>query len=570
MLWQYSPLVLPLLIPAIMTGVLAAIAWYNRRVAGGPALTLFLLGATTWSAAYALSLAVADLPSSLLCTYVEYAGIMAASLGFVFFVLSYTGRESLLTRTWRCALLLFPAFVSAALLTNDFHHLYYTGFTPVVAAGAIIWAFSHGPLFWVAWAGFTAMNLFGIALLVNHFISSPRVYRPQIGLLLIASTIPLVANILYVFSMGPVRLLDLTPLSFLVTGLTLEMATVRYGLFSVMPAARSLLPGVMTDGVVVVNEGGVIVDINPAAAGIAGVTEDDAIGRPLDQVLPVLAPVIAGCRDEKGVEETEVEMTVAGLPRTFAVRCQHAGASSSGLHGCLFVLHDVTELRSEQAALRKANERLNLLEGITRHDTLNLLAGVIGYLDIALESDDPREVRGYIRKSLDAAGTIRQQMEFTREYQAVGLNTPQWFDLRGVAERALGAAVRGRVRTEVAVGGVEVYADPLLERALYNLVDNALEHGGGVTVMKISCRPECKWEGDGFTIVVEDNGVGVPDEKKETIFLKGVGRHTGLGLFLVREILGITGMTIREIGTPGAGARFEISVPPGRFRLSRC
>ncbi|MDD4254139.1 MAG: histidine kinase N-terminal 7TM domain-containing protein [Methanofollis sp.] len=560
MIWQYSPLVLPLAVSAVMTLVLAAIAWHNRKVPGGVPLTIFLLGATVWSAAYALVLSVADLPSNLLFTYVEYAGIMAVSLAFVLFVISYTGRESLLTRTWRCALLLFPACVFAALLTNDLHHLYYTGFMPVVVAGSIVWVFVHGPLFWVAWIGFAAMTIAAIALLVSHLISSPPVYRTQIRLLLVASLVPLVANLLYVFGMGPVRGLDLTPLSFLVTGLTLEMATIRYRLFSVTPVARSLLPRIMTDGMVVVNEAGVVVDINPAAALIAGMPEEAAIGRPFDQVLPAFARFIAGCP-----KEAEVEVTTDGAPHIFAVQCQRAAGVSRDLHGHLLVLHDITELRNEQAALRRANEKLNLLEGITRHDTLNLLAGVIGYLDIALESDDPEEIRGYVRKSLDAAGTIRQQMEFAREYQAVGMDRPQWFDLKGVAERALGSARQGGMRTEVAVDGVEVYADPLLERALYNLADNALEHGVEVTVIRISCRTE----GERLTIVVEDDGVGVPEGKKEEIFLRGFGKHTGLGLFLVREVLGITGMTIRETGTPGVGARFEIAVPPESFRLRR-
>ena len=44
------------------------------------------------------------------------------------------------------------------------------------------------------------------------------------------------------------------------------------------------------------------------------------------------------------------------------------------------------------------------------------------------------------------------------------------------------------------------------------------------------------------------------------------GRHTGLGLFLSREILGLTGITITENGIPGSGARFVIRVPPGKWR----
>jgi signal transduction histidine kinase len=60
----------------------------------------------------------------------------------------------------------------------------------------------------------------------------------------------------------------------------------------------------------------------------------------------------------------------------------------------------------------------------------------------------------------------------------------------------------------------------------------------------------------------------VSDEDKIRIFQKGFGKHTGLGLFLSREILGITGITIRETGTPGTGACFEMLIPPDGYRAS--
>jgi signal transduction histidine kinase len=71
-----------------------------------------------------------------------------------------------------------------------------------------------------------------------------------------------------------------------------------------------------------------------------------------------------------------------------------------------------------------------------------------------------------------------------------------------------------------------------------------------------------------LVLVYEDNGAGIPAADKEHIFQKGFGQNTGMGLFLSREILSITGLTIRESGTPGKGARFEISLPAGRFRFS--
>jgi signal transduction histidine kinase len=103
----------------------------------------------------------------------------------------------------------------------------------------------------------------------------------------------------------------------------------------------------------------------------------------------------------------------------------------------------------------------------------------------------------------------------------------------------------------------------MLEKVFSNLVDNSRRHGEHVQHISFTRVPG---SGDSVIIVYEDDGVGVPETDKERIFEKGFGNHTGLGLFLSREILAITGLTIRESGTPGRGARFEILVPQGKYR----
>ncbi len=155
--------------------------------------------------------------------------------------------------------------------------------------------------------------------------------------------------------------------------------------------------------------------------------------------------------------------------------------------------------------------------------------------------------------------TIQQQIEFTRDYQNLGVFKPEWQDLSHLA---------GQLRTKNLVcrhnlDGLTVYADPMLRKVFENLVENTLRHGEHATTLQTSYRI-----GDGgATIFWEDDGEGVPDHLKERIFAPGFGRNTGYGLFLIREILAITGIGIRETGEPGRGARFEILVPPGMFRL---
>jgi len=108
-----------------------------------------------------------------------------------------------------------------------------------------------------------------------------------------------------------------------------------------------------------------------------------------------------------------------------------------------------------------------------------------------------------------------------------------------------------------------LYADPLIDKIYSNFIDNSLRPGERVTTIRFSCERSDK----GVIIVYEDNGVGVQDSDKEKIFRKGFGKHTGLGLFLAREIHAITNLTIRETGTLGEGVRLEIFVPTGQFRI---
>jgi signal transduction histidine kinase len=108
-------------------------------------------------------------------------------------------------------------------------------------------------------------------------------------------------------------------------------------------------------------------------------------------------------------------------------------------------------------------------------------------------------------------------------------------------------------------------ADPLVGRVFYNLVENSIRHGDGVKRIRVSAEPR----GDAMLVVYEDDGVGIKDEDRAHIFEKGFGRNSGYGLFLIREILAITGITIEEKGKAGKGVRFEMTVPPGAWRMKQ-
>lgn len=233
------------------------------------------------------------------------------------------------------------------------------------------------------------------------------------------------------------------------------------------------------------------------------------------------------------------------------------------IDGVVGVIIDITDLKVTQHALENINSKLNLLSSITRHDILNSLTAVLGYLAIAIEEKDSDSLESYLYKAYQTALLIQEQAEFSRDYQDIGVNEPIWHIAKNVFTTATKSLKLGDISVEISLDHLEVYADPLLERVIYNLVDNTLRYGNGVT------RISSYWqhEADQVVWVIEDNGTGIVNDMKDQIFQKGVGHNTGLGLFLTREILDITGLTISETGIEGEGARFEIKIPEGLWRM---
>ncbi|MFA4825567.1 MAG: MASE3 domain-containing protein [Methanoregula sp.] len=227
--------------------------------------------------------------------------------------------------------------------------------------------------------------------------------------------------------------------------------------------------------------------------------------------------------------------------------------------------YDIQDRKQAEEALKQANRKLNLLSSITRHDINNQLFLLKAFLELSKESlGDAAKTSEYIIKEERAANAIERQIIFTKEYQDLGVKAPDWQNVEAGVKNAYASLPMRDIRLTPEVNNLEVYADPLLEKVFYNLIDNALRYGGQkMTTIHISLKDA----ETGLVISVEDDGVGILAEDKKRLFERGFGKHTGLGLFLSREILSITGITITETGEPGKGARFEILVPKGGYRF---
>ena len=220
---------------------------------------------------------------------------------------------------------------------------------------------------------------------------------------------------------------------------------------------------------------------------------------------------------------------------------------------------DITERKRAEEAVQRTNEKMAILNSLTRHDIINQLTPLFMRLELTLEDTDDPELQKSLEEMEKIAHNIQQHVEFMKIYQEIGVESPAWQNVSDVIRTAAASLTLGDVHVDIEFDDVWIYADPLLQKVFYNLVENAIRHAGPITGILFFCR---KNNGE-ISIFCEDDGVGIPETEKERIFRREFYKNTGLGLFLSREILSITGIEIREVGRCAEGARFEIRVPEG-------
>ena len=315
--------------------------------------------------------------------------------------------------------------------------------------------------------------------------------------------------------------------------------------------------------------GGKITMLSPSAARISGYPLDELIGKDVTQVYADPKDrerLLEALRENGSVDSFPLVLKIQDGSTRLVTTSSHFYRDVNGnIAGVEGVIHDMTERKRAEDALRMANKKLNLLSSITRHDIRNQLMALNAFLELSEQAiNNPAELAEFLKRNQKIAETISRQISFTKDYEDFGVRAPAWQSISGVIDRAVSGLPLKNVRFVNDTTGIEIFADPLVEKVFYNLIDNALRYGGErMTTIHISSREE----GGSLVLVASDDGIGIDARDKRVIFDKGFGKNTGLGLYLSREILSITGITIEETGVPGCGAQFEIIVPPGGFRF---
>jgi len=325
------------------------------------------------------------------------------------------------------------------------------------------------------------------------------------------------------------------------------------------------------DGITVIDEKGIIVGCSQRNLDVTGYTKEELLGKHItyDILLSskgVFSEKFPSLQQNKPVEgEIQIarkDGSVVWIWRKGFPLPDRAGKFS----GALLYDRDVTERKLAEDTLRRVNHKLHVLSQLTRKDLTNQIFVLSSYLELTnnqLSGQD--HIIHILEKGFEAVRSIHKTIEYSKDYQDIGAKPPKWQNVRMALLFGLSHISISEIKHSLETGDVEIFADPLLEKVCQRLFENSVKHGGHVTMVRVwyTVTP------NGATIVFEDDGAGIPQEKKGQIFSRGDGTRASMNsLIFVREILDITGITIAETGEPGKGARFEMAVPKGAWRMA--
>ena len=599
---NFAPYVILYLISAAISAELALYGWQRRQVRAAGPFSLLMAALVFWSACHALSVAGSTLQDTLFWAQIQYGGIVLVGPIWLLFVLAYGGEWSGVTPAQRVGLLLPAGLSYAAVLTNSWHHLWWPNVALDTSRPFGSLSITHGLLFWLHYGYSYGCVLLGFALVVHLMHTAPTPQRRQARLVAASAVFPLVGNLAHVLGLRTSVVDDPTPFLFCASGLLIFYAALRYRFLELAPIGQHELLASMPDGLVVLDQRGVVTARNELALHLLATKARDWIGR-------AFLGIVAG-------SPLEIDLRALLAPPAPAATCNIAYEGEEGLRavelrlrplyaeesrgGSLLVARDRTDrAQMEQALAQRLDEleteaiiRTRLYDqsqaasraksaflAMVTHELRSPLTSIIGYTDMlerGLFGELPRRTQeplAHMRHSSQRLSRlINDILDFSKieaGHSAIELSP---VDLPAVIRDVVGAMQplvqeRGlELTVEIAPDLPQVYANRArLEQVLTNLLSNAIKFTdqGSITV-------RATHDGERVRFSVKDTGIGIAPEQQSMLFQEfqqiesdHTRRYggTGLGLAISLRLMQMMGGTLTVESTPGVGSTFSGDIP---------
>jgi PAS domain S-box-containing protein len=561
-----------------------------------PALIWLMFAVVGWLTCNILDLASSTEASTIFWTKMGYLFVIGTVLAWVRFALLYTGKHQWLKVSrfaWFCVL---PLITLILTFTNEMHHLMWGAYTLIPVDRALgIQITQHGLWFWVNIFYQYFLVSFAAILIVRQSFRSFDLYRWQSFWLLIGALVPTVGNVIYVFGIIPNLRQDYTSIMFAVSGIAFSIGMFRHRLFDLQPIARDAVIDNMQDAMFALDQENRIVDLNPAALTIVDAKAGAVLGQPAEQVFAFWHAIIERLQETTHIE-TDITAEYEQRQRYYDVRISPLRNRRQRITGRLIVVHDITERKTAEVALRAhtteleaLNEQLDAFAHTVAHDIKDPLGGVVALGSLLrdyfqnLSMDAIQEyLDAIVQNTIRLTGIVDALLLLASVRQVESVDT----DLLDMS--AIIANVRERLSVSLTERHVVIVAPetwpevrsygPWIEEVWVNYVSNAIKYGGtpprvelGFSLLEAqSPQPNSAainaYPASSIKFWVRDNGPGLAEEQKERLFskftrLRDTEPGQGLGLSIARDIVEKLGGKVGVDGETGQGCVFWFTLP---------
>ncbi len=443
------------------------------------------------------------------------------------------------------------------------------------------------------------MVVAGALLVARQHFTALNLYRQQTRWLLLGGFIPVLYNAVYALHLVPGLLKDYTPISFALAGISFAVGMFWHRLFDVRPVARATLVDTMGDPVITVDVADRIVDLNPAAYQLLTQLEPDTVsagvlGRHIGLLL-ARWPALVGCLDGSGVDSVDIDLLIGEQMRHYECRLSHLKGQSNRPVGRLIVLHDITErkkaeeaLRYHMAELETSNEQLDAFADAVAHDLKGPLSTMIGYAEMLKTTADElsldeilQHLNTFLRTGYRMTRIVDALLLLAKVYRQEDV-TLDTFDMNLAVREAVSQVQpalesRGGVVSMPATWPWASGYIPWVIEIWVNYLTNAIKYGGtpprielGYALPSAHASSDATGTPTGGRFVrfwVKDNGPGLSVTQTARLFTPFTRLHPsrasgyGLGLSIVHRIVSRLGGQVGVDSAPDEGSTFWFTLP---------
>ncbi len=579
------------ILTAVVSFLVGMLSWQRKSIVGSTELAL-LSHCVSFSAFFlTFESSVTTQEGKVFWSQMSYiTGVMVPVFYFMF-ARRFTDMIRLKDMKFGWFLFLFPIVSVFMAFTNDYHHLLWSGFSPINPKTNLMEYF-HGYWFWIGYAMYNYVLLFMATYQLVRFIAKNKYsknYRQQSIIILLAGLFPWVTSVFYMFRYTPFNGLDITTISASISSVLFTWAIVRGRLLNLVPVARETLMETLPLGIIALDEKNRIQDINEAARSFLKLHVDSLFGVTLEQAMkafgnpsdPAVSLLIDAIGDTESTQRVDVA-TNSGITAYRVMKKPIKGLPESRLVSIQNITEEVLQQQELTLAKKKAEESDQLKSAFLAnmsHEIRTPMNSIIGFISLLQEENltdkEKTEYLEIVRSNGDRLlSTLNDIVDISKIESGQAVINYSEFDMNEILINSYSL-----FKQEADLRGLELSRPGIImptvsyirsdKEKIYSIVINLIKNALKYTTRGFVIL-ESTIEHEELLLTVKDSGIGIPQDKQKAIFERFVQVESskkscydgaGLGLSITKAFVEMLGGTISLDSEEGQGSAFYVRIP---------